>query len=247
MRARDIAAMSALWVGLPALALALLASEALPSPQLSPESAPAAVAGAQAVFALFAWPAFVRRIVAPERSAADAAVELGWRIAALAALGTPLAWAGATLGRAGGDGVAGAFGLVLLWLIGGSCVGLATRPRSGIALRGYVALGLAATAGLPLVGYLCAELRGQAATGAALALGSPLVAVVAPGAGPGRAACALAYLAAAIAWVVAVRIFARTGARPAGAAGARVAVPEAPALGKPAGAEDPGSGAGGMP
>lgn len=170
MSSRTLVTVLALWVLAPCALLAVFAGGGWPSPVFVPAHAYDALAAWEAFFALLIWPAFDVRGT-PAQSAA--------RLGALAALMAPLAIACAGLARTPWESVAATQGLVAAYLVGGMFVAAAasTPPRA------YLVLAFLACAGLPLLGYLSAEIGGAAP--AALFLVSPFRVIVEPSADAG--------------------------------------------------------------
>lgn len=171
MNPRPLALLLALWLGLPCAALAVASTGALPSPALVPARTYDLLVATQACFALFVWPVFVA--ASTEGLRAHAA-----RLAILVALAAPLALACRSISQAPVGAVAASQFLLLLWLAGAAAARELTRDAGLWPLRAYVALAALAAAGLPLGGYLAAELHG--AESAFPFLASPLYAIVNP-------------------------------------------------------------------
>ena len=164
MSSRALAAVLALWALAPCAILALFAGGWAPSPVFVPAHAYDALALWEAFFALLVWPACI-----PRESFARHAARLG----AMAALLAPLTVACAGLARTPWREVAATQTLVALYLAGGIVV----------ASRGWLVLVFLASAGLPLLGYLAADVGGAAP--GALFLASPFYAIVEPSADAG--------------------------------------------------------------
>lgn len=189
-----------LWIGAPCAVLAVFAGEWLPASVFLPAHAFAAFAVTLCLLALFAWPAFAG--AEPPRAEA-------LRALTLLALSAPLAVACARLGGVAiGEALAAAF-LCALYLGGGSVV----RRAGPVWTRVYLALAVIAVAGLPLLGYLIAELaHGDPRT---LLLASPVSGVWFPVEPAGVAPLWAAHAAGYLACVGGLFVAARPWRRPA--------------------------------